>query len=468
MNRIARLSHCIIAIIALASAVAFAQTPKPQKPATTKPATTKPATPAPATTMAPAETIALKGGKLLTITHGVIENGVLVMSGGHITAVGGPSTAIPKGARVIDVTGMTVYPGFIDSETTLGLIEIAAVQQTNDTEEATDEIYPQLHVYDAFHAETTHIPITRVNGVTNAIVAPGERDTIPGQDSFIQLAGANANEMLMVRDIALPINFTGEQRRNQGGFNNLKYPSTRGGQAAQLRQALLDAQDYLQKWDDYNKKKAARPENSKDKEPEPPKRDLKLEALIPYLRGQKPVVVAANEGSDLIAILHLVEEFHLKVVLNHLAHSQDVLDIIAAAHVPVIVGSIYEIPKEHERYDAVFSLPALLNQRGVKIAFASYGDFSEEQPRDLPYAAGYAVAYGLPYDEALKALTINPAEIWGVADRLGSLDVNKDANVVVANGDPLEVKTDVKHVFIGGREISLENRQTRLRDMYWK
>jgi imidazolonepropionase-like amidohydrolase len=441
--------------ILLICGIGFAQAnPKPKKgtPATTT-----------QTRTAPAETIALKGGKLLTITHGVINNGVVVMSGGKITAVGGAGTAIPKGARVIDATGMVIYPGLIDSETQLGLVEIAAVQTTNDADETTDEIYPQLHVYDAFHAETTHIPITRMNGVTNAIVAPGDRDTIPGQDSFIQLAGANADDMLMVRDIALPINYTGEQRRDQGGFNNWKFPATRGGQAAQLRQALIDAQDYMQKWDDYNKKKS-----SGSKDAEPPKRDLKLEALVPYLQGKKPVVVAANEGSDLVAILHLVDEFHLKVVLNHLAHSQEVLDTIAAAKVPAIVGPIYEIPKENERYDAVYRLPAELFKRGVKIAFASYGEFSEEQPRNLPYVAGYAVAYGLPYDEAMKALTLNPAEIWGVSDRLGSLDVGKDANVVVANGDPLDVKTDVKHVFIRGEEIPMTSRQTRLRDQYEK
>ncbi|HET9365964.1 MAG TPA: hypothetical protein VFP71_13220, partial [Candidatus Angelobacter sp.] len=134
------------------------------------------------------DVIALRGGKLLTISHGVIENGVLVMEKGRITAVGGASTAIPKGAKVIDVSGMTVYPGLIDSETRLGLTEISAVQMTNDFIEMSDEIMPNMHVYDAFHAETSSIPVTRINGITNAIVAPGSEDTLPGQDSFIQLA----------------------------------------------------------------------------------------------------------------------------------------------------------------------------------------------------------------------------------------------------------------------------------------
>ncbi|HWZ45200.1 MAG TPA: amidohydrolase family protein [Candidatus Saccharimonadales bacterium] len=415
-----------------------------------------------ATPAAPAGgSIALRGGKLLTITHGVIENGVLVMQNGKITAVGGPSTAVPRDAKVIDVTGMTVYPGLIDSETHLGLTEISADQSTNDLLEASDEIMPHMHVYDAFHAETALVPVARINGITNAIVAPAIGDTLPGQDSFIQLAGRSSEEMLLVRDIALPLNFTGRQRRNES-FQGSKFPSTRMGMAAQLRQAFLDAQDYERKMAAYEKKKSSSDE--KDKNAMPPKRDLKLEALLPYLRGQRPVVLAAEEANDLLTALSLANEFHLKIVLNHLAHAGSLVDKIAATGLPVIVGPIYEQPKEFERYDAVFKLPAELAKRGVKIAFASY---DAHYVRNLPYAAGYATAFGLPHDEAMKAITLNPAEIWGVADKLGSLDAGKQANVVVANGDPLDVRTDVKHVFIGGEEIPLVNKQTQLRDQYW-
>jgi imidazolonepropionase-like amidohydrolase len=422
------------------------------------------------------ETIALKGGKLLTITHGVIENGVVVMQNGRITAIGGAGTAIPSNAKVIDVTGMTVYPGLIDSETHLGLTEISADRMTNDELEASDEIMPHMHVYDAFHAETALIPVTRINGVTNAIVAPGGGDTLPGQDSFIQLAGASATEMLTVRDIAMPLNFTGAQRRNQS-FESAKYPFTRMGMATQLRQAFIDAQDYDQKLIAYDKKKSAggdeKDKDAKDKDGKekekgpgtPPKRDLKLEALLPYLHGKKPVVLAVEQPNDLLTALDLANEFHLKVILNHVTHSASLLDKIAATGLPVIVGPIYEQPKDDERYDAVFSMPAQLAKRGVKIAFASY---DAHNSRNLPYAAGYAVGFGLSSEEALKALTINPAQIWGVDKDLGSLEVGKMANIAVANGDPLDVKTDVKHVFIQGQEIPLVNRQTELRDQYWK
>ena len=413
--------------------------------------------------------VVLRGGKVLTVTHGAIDNGAIVMAGGKITAVGDAGTIhVPAGARVIDVTGMTIYPGLIDSETQLGLTEISAEQTTNDLVELSDEIMPHMHTAEAFHAESALIPVARMNGITNAVIAPESADTLPGQDSFIQLAGADATEMLLIRDNAMPLNFTGDQRRNKGGFEKRKFPSTRMGLAAQLRQAFLDAQDYKLKWTDYERRKAdAALNKEKDKKPEPlaPKRDLKSEALLPYLEGKKMIVLAAESPSDLETAVSLANEFKLKFVLNHISHSQPVLDYVAGLNVPVIVGPIYEAPKEDERYDTVYSLPAQLYKRGVKIVFASY---SAHNVRNLPDQAGFATAFGLPYDEALKAITLNAAEIWGVAEQLGSLDVGKTANVVVANGDPLDVKTDVKRVFIAGREVPMSDRQVRLRDEYSK
>ncbi len=413
--------------------------------------------------------IVLRGGKVLTVSHGVIENGTVVMENGKITAVGAAgSVAVPKGAQVVDVRGMTVYPGLIDSQTELGLTEISAEQMTNDFIEPSDEIFPQLHVWEAFHAESQLIPVTRVNGITNAIVAAGESDTLPGQSSFIQLDGQSARDMLLLRDIALPLNFTGEQRRNES-WEKAKFPFTRMGVAAQLRQAFIDARDYQQKWADYEKKKSepAKEEKKDEKKepPSPPKRDLKLEALLPYLDGKKPIVLAAEQPGDLETALELAREFKLRVILNHVEHTHKLLDMIAATKMPVIIGPIYAIPKEGERYDTVYRMPAELQKRGVKLAFASY---DAHQSRNLPYAAGYAVAFGLPYDEALKAITLNAAEIWGLGDQLGSIDVGKTANVVVATGDPLDPKTDVKQVYIQGRAISMETRQTRLRDQYTK
>src|SRR5215471_17525112 len=439
--------HSLFAVLAVCAA--FAQ----QKPTTAKPAT------APA--LDPSKPIVITGGKLLTITHGAIENGVLVIENGKITAVGPANSAkAPAGAQVIDAKGMTVYPGFIDSESHLGLTEISSERNTNDLVEPSDEIMPQMQVADAFHAESVLIPVARFNGITNSIVAPESRDTLPGQDAFIQLAGADASQMLLIRGIAMPLNFTGAQRRNES-FATAQYPQTRMGMAAQLRQAFTDAQGYVIKWQEYEKKKA----NAKAGEggPSAPAHDLKLEALIPYLEGKKPVVLKAEEPNDVETAYALAQEFKLKVILNGLTHSQAIYEKIASWKVPVIVGSIYDDPKESQRYDAVYRMPGELSKLGVKIAFAS---FDAHQVRNLPYAAGFAVAFGLPYDEAMKALTLYPAQIWGVDDQLGSLDVGKAANVVVASGDPLDVKTDVKYVFIQGRSQPMVDRQTDLRARY--
>jgi len=414
-------------------------------------------------------TIAILHGKLLTISHGVIEDGTLLMADGKITQVG-PSSRVkpPAGSVVVDARGMTVYPGLIDSESNLGLLEMELVSTSNDTAETSSEIFPHMRVYDAFHADTEHIPIARFNGITNAVVAPVPLDIMPGQDIFIQLDGKDRDEMILKRDSALPMNFTPDLRRKEG-----KFPMTRMGMAQQLRQTWMDAQYYMQQLE-ASQGHTDKSGKGEDKESVgAPKRDFKLEALIPYLKGEKPVVVAAYESQDLRVAMEIATEFHLKVVLNHLTHTQEMLDQIAAYKVPVIFGSIYDFPLPGQRYDAVYSMPAELYKRGVKLAFGSYGySFrlgapAMGQTRNLPYAAGQAVAYGLPYEEALKALTLNAAEIWGVADTLGSLDVGKTANVVIATGDPLDVTTTVKQVYIAGKKVSMVNRQTRLRDQYW-
>jgi imidazolonepropionase-like amidohydrolase len=409
------------------------------------------------------KTIVIEGGKLLTVSHGMIENGVLVMADGKITAVGkAGEVKVPGDAQIVDAKGMTVYPGLIDPETNFGLTEISADQMTNDLVERSDEIMPHMHVYDAFHSETELIPVARLNGVTNAVVAPAGEDSISGQDIFIQLYGKDRDDMIMGRDVALAMNYGAEQRRRGGrgggggGFGS--YPSTRMGLVTQLRQSFLDAQDYIAKRDAAAKK-----------DDKAFKRDLKLEALIPYLKGERPVVIGVYEGYDVEVIMSLAQEFKLKVILNHVTQSQEVLDKIAAYKVPVIIGSIYDAPRADERFDAVYTLPAELAKRGVKIAISSAdgeGPVSSHSVRNLPYAAGFAVAYGLPYDEGLKAITQNVADMFGFGDKLGSLDVGKMANVVIANGDPLDVRTDVKQVYIQGVAVPMVDRQTRLRDEY--
>ncbi|MGD0891883.1 MAG: amidohydrolase family protein [Terracidiphilus sp.] len=402
--------------------------------------------------------IAITGGKLLTVSHGTIENGVLVIADGKIAAVGEVGKVnVPAGAEIVDAHGLTVYPGLIDPESNFGLTEISADENSNDLAEPSDEIMPHMHVADAFHSETELIPVARLNGITNAVVAPATSDSIAGQDIFIQMYGADRDQMILGRDVALAMNYGADQRRRRG---KPEYPSTRMGLITQLRQTFLDVQDY-----------EARRDAAAKKDDKTFKRDLKLEALIPYLKGQRPVVIGVYEAYDIEVIMGLAQEFHLKVILNHVTHSQEVLDKIAAWKVPVIIGSIYDFPLANERYDAVYTLPAELAKRGVKIAISSAdagGPTSSHSARNLPYAAGFAVAYGLPYDEALKAITLNVAEMFGFGGTLGSLDVGKTANVVLANGDPLDVRTDVKQVYIQGVAVPMVSRQTKLRDEYSK
>jgi imidazolonepropionase-like amidohydrolase len=423
----------------------------------------------------PGGTLAITGGKLLTVSHGTIENGVLVIADGKITAVGAAgNVAIPSDATVVDAKGMTVYPGLIDPDSTLGLTEVGSDQNSNDLSEPSDEIMPHMHVADAFHAETELIPVGRLNGVTNAVIAPGTEDSVAGQDIFIQLAGKNRDAMILGRDVALAMNYGAAQRRRgaRGGNARGEFPSTRMGLISQLRQSLLDAQHYEASREAAKKKAEKGGQKDSEKGPDKPfERDLKLEALLPYLHGEKPVVVGVYETYDVETIMKVAQEFRLKVVLNHVTHTQEILDEIAAWKVPVIVGPIYDFPRANERFDAVYTLPAELAKRGVKIAISSAeagGPGGAHSVRNLPYAAGFAAAYGLPYDEALKAITLNVAEMFGFGDKLGSLDVGKTANIVIANGDPLDVRTDVKQVFIEGVSQPMTSRQTRLRDEYSK
>ena len=431
---------------------------------------------------APGTTIAITGGKLLTVSHGTIENGVLLIANGKITAIGeGGKVSVPAGATIVDAHGLTVYPGLIDPDTTLGLTEIAADEMSNDMSEPSDEIMPHMHVADAFHAETELIPVARLNGITNAVVAPGTEDSIAGQDIFIQLAATNSaaarESMILGRDIALAMNYGADQRRRGGRGGHSEFPSTRMGLITQLRQSLMDAQHYEASRAAAEKKSDAKTDTKADPKAgdkaadKPSERDLKLEALLPYLHGERPVVIGVYEGYDIESIMKVVQEFHLKVILNHVTRSQEILDEIAAWKVPVIVGPIYEQPRANERFDAVYTLPAELAKRGVKIAISSGeagGPGGAHTVRNLPYSAGFAAAYGLPYNEALKAITLNVAEMFGFGDKLGSLDVGKMANVVLANGDPLDVRTDVKQVYIQGVAQPMVSRQTKLRDEYSK
>src|SRR5271166_5816011 len=204
---------------------------------------------------APKRVIAIIGGRLLTVSHGTIENGVVVIADGKIAAVGEAGKVnVPPGAEIVDAHGLTVYPGLIDPESNFGLTEISADQSSNDLAEPSDEIMPHMHVADAFHSETELIPVARLNGITNAVVAPATSDSIAGQDIFIQLYGADRDQMILGRDVALAMNFGAEQRRRGGRGAKSEFPTTRMGLITQLRQTFLDVQDYMAHQDAAGKK----------------------------------------------------------------------------------------------------------------------------------------------------------------------------------------------------------------------
>jgi imidazolonepropionase-like amidohydrolase len=287
--------------------------------------------------------------------------------------------------------------------------------------------------------------VDRLNGLLNAGISPGTDGPEPGQLAFIQFTD-QPGSLVLLPDGALIMNFgSGAQRHDM-------YPSTLFGVAGFFREQLTRLRDYragLGLRDGHGKQIP----------------DQRLDALIPFVDGKRPIVAFASSDTEIGVALDIAQEFGLRIILAGATGIDTEIDRVAAAKIPVIVGSIWDIPADGKRFDHTFSIPARLVQRGVKVAIATFGQ-DAGGARNLPYAAGYAVAYGLPYEEALKSITLNPAEMLGYAGSLGSLDVGKQANVVIADGDPLDVKTDVKHVFIRGVEIDMKNMQTILRDRY--
>jgi imidazolonepropionase-like amidohydrolase len=388
---------------------------------------------------------AIVHGKLLTISHGVVENGTVVITDGKITAVGGADTPIPPHARVLDAAGMTVYPGLIDAVDFDGVTSGSISQSRRPFHSFTPGTpVPNLSVAAAVGPLDT-ILVDRLNGLLNAGVSPGTDGPEPGQLAFIQFTD-QPGSLVLSGNAALVMNFgTGAQR-------HAMYPSTLFAVADFFREQLTRLRDYragLGLRDRRGKRIA----------------DERLDALIPFVDGKRPIIVFAINDTEIGVALDIAQEFGLHITLAGVSGIDTEIDRVAEAKIPVIVGSIWDIPAAGQRFDHTFSIPARLARRGVKIAIATFGQ-DAGGARNLPYAAGYAVAYGLPYEEALRSITLNPAQMLGAGSSLGSLDVGKQGNVVIADGDPLDVKTDVKHVFIQGIEIDMKNMQTSLRDQY--
>jgi imidazolonepropionase-like amidohydrolase len=338
-----------------------------------------------------------------------------------------------------------------------------------DSTEYTDPIQPNLRVLDALNPRSELVRVARAEGITNALSAPAEGNLIAGQSAFINLDGDTVEQMVVKSPVALHINLNEASKETYGSKG--KAPETRMGQMAMLRQAFLKAEHYRAEQEAYAKRQAE-PKSGKEKEGSaeskpsvPPGRDLDMEVLLQALDGKLPVVARAHRVGDIENALRLAEEFHLRLILSHATAAWRIADRLAARNIPVILGPIQEGPSRMETLDARLEAAAILHKAGVPIAFQTD---SEDQVRDLPLDIEYAIAYGLPDDAALAAVTINPARFFGLDDRLGSIEVGKQANLVILDGMPFYVKTHVVAEFIDGRPVDLATRQTELYEFYKK
>jgi imidazolonepropionase-like amidohydrolase len=426
-----------------------------------------------AASIAPAaaqNTVAITGAKILTVTHGVIDNGTVLVENGKISAVGA-DVQVPAGAQVIDARGKVVTPGLMDAGDALGLVEIPAEQITVDSTEYTDPLHPELRVLDALNPRSENLKVTRAEGITNALSEPATGNLIAGQSAVIRLDGDTVEQMVVKSPAALHINLGEESKLLYGPKG--KPPETRMGQMAMLRQEFLKAQHYQAEHEAYAKrqsekksgKKADDPPNSDDERRRfgPPGVDLKMEALLAALEAKIPVVVHADRVSDLEMALRLADEFHLRLILADATGAWRLAGQLAARKIPVIVGPILEEPERMESVDVRLDNAARLYHAGVPIAIQTD---TANDVRNLPFEVEYAIGHGLPEPAALEAVTINPARFFGVDNRLGSIEPGKEANLLVLDGMPFHVKTHVVTELIDGRVVDLSNHQTELYKFY--
>ncbi len=412
--------------------------------------------------------LAIKGGRVFTMSGGILEDGVILIENNRITAVGN-NIEIPSGAEVIDATGMIITPGLFDSYNQIGLVEVGMTQSTVDTEEKSSPITPEVRVIDAFNTQSKLIPVARIEGVTTVLTAPGTGNVIAGQSAVMDLYGSTVEEMIVKAPAALHINF-GE--RPTANWRARKKIDTRMGLVALLRQTLIDAQHYELRWEDYQEKlkgynanlQLSKKKRDKDlKEPSLPDRDLGKEAILLALDRAIPVIAMANRKDDILSAIRVAEEFNLKLILLSGSEAYMVADILYNKNIPVLLGPITTQPSSMESQGATYENAALLDRAGVQIAIIAG---STHNVRDIRFQAGIAAQYGLSISTALKAITINPAKILGVDDELGSIEAGKIANIAIFDGDPLQPLTKVTDVIIEGRRIPLRSFQTDLYDKF--
>jgi imidazolonepropionase-like amidohydrolase len=373
-----------------------------------------------------------------------------------IPAAGG-KLETPANAHVVDVTGLHIYPGMIDAGTVLGLVEIDSARETADFRDGGD-FQPDLRASVGINPDSELIPVTRANGVTTVVTRP-TGSVVPGQGALINLAGWVPAQMVVVDPLSLHVEYPGEPV-GRGGFNpNLAIGGD--GESAAMKWRRQEKLNKLKEMFDM-----ARLYDAAKVAGLAPPANPRLESLLPYVRGEKPVVFTADRKADILAALKLADELKIKPILSGGTEAWKVAVELKRRDVPVILGPVMSLPRETgDRYDASYAAAAKLYQAGVRFCIRSAGS---NNTRNLPYEAAMAVAYGLPPEEGLKAVTLYPAEILGVADKLGTIESGKRANLVIANGDVLQASTQVLAVFVDGQPYEPTSKQTRLYEKYRK
>jgi imidazolonepropionase-like amidohydrolase len=400
------------------------------------------AAPAPAAT---AETIAITNARVLPVSGPAIERGTVVIRAGKIAAVGA-GIQVPDGARAVDAAGKIVTPGWIESATQIGIVEIQGGAAGTDDQSTTDkELSAAFDVVDGFNGESTVIPVTRVEGITRAVVLPtGSGHVLLGKGAMFDLSGAQVPASVVRAPVAMFATLGEAGAAAEGG--------SRASAILRLREALQDAIDFERNgpaWASAQRRAYARGR-------------LDLEALRPVVRGELPLAINANRASDLLAAMRLADEFHLRLILMGAAEGWRVAEQLAARKVPVVIKPLTDIPS-FDALGATLENAARLSRAGATLVLSSFDTYNA---RNLRQEAGNAIAYGLDRDAALRAVTLEAARTWGVEARLGSLEPGKDADVVVWSGDPFELTTRAEQVFIAGREVSMDTRQRQLFEKY--
>lgn len=368
----------------------------------------------------------------------VLEKGTVLIENGKIAAVGTDVT-IPAGVEVIDAAGKIVIPGIIDAHTHVGIGEEGIGWEGRDYNEVSDPSTPQLRAIDAINPEDEGFADAVKGGVTAVMTGPGSANVVGGENLVMKTYGRTVEDMIVLNPCGLKGAFGENPKRVYGTRNNPSYPGTRMATAAVLRETLVKAQNYLNKLEDARK------------EGKRVERDLQTESVARLLTKELPLRAHAHRADDILTILRIAKEFDIHVTLEHCTEGHKIADLIAESGVPAVVGPTMTARSKYELKDKSMETPAVLYQAGVK--FAIMTDHPVIPVQYLPLAAGLAVRHGLPELEALKAITINAAEILGVADRIGSIEVGKDADIVVFDGHPLETMSHVEKVYINGEEV---------------